>query len=293
MILGHENQIKIFKERFTSSSFHHAWLLKGPRGVGKFAASIHFAKEILKNSQFGGSFVDSHTHPNLKIIHREADKSISVEHVRNSLDFLTQTTIEGGWKVIIIDSIGELNTHSQNALLKSLEEPRHKTLFLLVFHDGEKILPTIRSRTISLVFNRLKKDHILQYIKENHPSLSSPHSYAELASGSIGRLNSLIKNDGLMLYQTITDCLMSNRKSALGELTLKYDPIFLGELITLIYRRCMLSQISPSPELIYEGEHKDLETIMTNLDWRKIGNLFTQLYAYKALHLEASTLFIE
>ena len=284
MILGHDQKIQFFKERFKSTSFHHAWLLKGPRGVGKFSCALNFSKYILQGENMYG---------NLKIISSQDCKNIPVEDVRHSLDFLTQTTLEGGWKVLIIDSLGLLNRHSQNALLKSLEEPRPKTLFLLILQNGEKILPTISSRCISLNFNGLEQNLMFAYIQEKHPSLESAKGYIELSCGSIGRLDSLISKEGLQLYENIVSYMLNHKFATLAQLVSKHTPLFLSEIITIIYHRGILFNQNHQLYPIYERESQDLKSLFKIIDWRKIGNLFTRLYMSENLNLESSNLFIE
>jgi DUF438 domain-containing protein len=206
---------------------------------------------------------------------------------------LTQTTIEGGWKILIIDSMGDLNRHSQNALLKILEEPRPKTLFLLILHDGGKVLPTIMSRTIPLHFPSLKKDSVLKYIQQNHSTLTSPKTYVELALGSIGRLETLIQKQGVILYQTLVNSMIEHKFVSIAQLATKHDPLFLGEMITLIYHRCILANEHQLDVLIYEKEKEDLSMIFNMLDWRKSGSLFTRIHMAQNLHLESSMAFID
>ncbi len=283
MILGHDKQIQFFQERFKSRFFHHAWILKGPRGVGKFTCALHFARDILK---------DENIYANLKIIAAQDEKSISVEDVRNSLDFLTQTTIEGGWKILVIDSIGSLNRHSQNTILKSLEEPRPKTLFLLILQNGEKILPTISSRCIPLNFSGIEERLISKYIQDKHENLETSKSYAELSGGSIGRLETLISKDGVKLYETMVLHMISGKISSLSGLASKHTPLFLSEMITTIYHRSILFQGNQNPYPIYETEARDLKSLMNMMDWRKVGDLFTRLHRAELLHLEPSSLFL-
>ena len=92
-------------------------------------------------------------HPGLLVLRRPYDLktkrlvgSIPVDEVRRLRSFLGLTSGEGGWRVVIVDSADELNPNAANALLKSLEEPPPRALFLLVTSQPSGLLPTIRSR---------------------------------------------------------------------------------------------------------------------------------------------------
>ncbi len=286
MILGHDTQINFFKSRFSSGACHHAWLLKGQKGIGKYKSALEFAKHVLNCN------IDlaTNSHPDLKIISKKEDKALNVEEVRNSLDFLNKTTIDGGWKVFLIDSIGDLNTHSQNALLKILEEPRPRTIFLIVLHDGEKMLSTIKSRAVPLVFASLTKNNILKYMNENHQN--TPIEYVQLACGSIGRLEEMIVKDGISVYQFAIDCILSGKQISFSQLSIKHSPLFLAQMTTIIYHRLILSHTGQVFEPIYKNEKDDLQKMIRKTDWRKIGSIFENTKIAQSLHLEPSSVFL-
>ena len=286
MILGHDRQINFFKSRFSSGACHHAWLLKGQKGIGKYKIALEFAKHILNCDADLGV----HSHPDLKIISKKDEKAPSVEDVRNSLGFLNQTTVDGGWKVFLIDSMGELNTHSQNALLKMLEEPRPRTLFLIVLHDGEQMLSTIKSRVIPLTFSPLPKDVILKYMNEHHKD--APLEYIPLACGSIGRLEEMIAKEGIEVYQFIIDCLLDGRQFSFAQLAIKHSPLFLAQMMTIVYHRLILAHTGQMVDFVYKNEKDDLGKVMQKVDWRKMGCVFTNVRRVQNLHLEPSSLFL-
>jgi DNA polymerase-3 subunit delta' len=80
---------------------------------------------------------------------------IPVDEVRKTVGFLGSTAASGGWRVVIVDSLDELNAAGANALLKSLEEPPPRVLFLLIAHRPGRVLPTIRSRCRKLMLRPL------------------------------------------------------------------------------------------------------------------------------------------
>src|SRR4029077_1816788 len=140
-----------------------AWLIVGPEGIGKATLAYHFARMVLAEAGERQSIDREHpvfrkiaalSHPNLLVIRRAWNEKskryaqmIGVDEVRRLRAFLGTTAGEGSWRVVIVDRADELNQNAANALLKALEEPPPRTLFLLI-SDAEGRLPvTIRSRS--------------------------------------------------------------------------------------------------------------------------------------------------
>jgi DNA polymerase-3 subunit delta' len=145
----------------------HAWLIAGPRGVGKLNLSLVFADRLLRGTAGSppspleiGAAVESmrirHTaadhHPDLHWVHPEEQKrSISVEQIRVLLDSLALKGFMGGPKVVVIEPAETMTGGAANALLKALEEPRTGTYLLLVSHQPGRLPSTIRSRCQTLL----------------------------------------------------------------------------------------------------------------------------------------------
>lgn len=134
----------------------HALLLGGSNGVGKRRFAKAIAHSLLCEQPTPGSpcgecrnchFNLAGSHPDLKVIEpEEVGKQIKVDQVRAILDFIGQTSQQGGYKVVIIEPAEAMNINAANALLKSLEEPTDNTLILLVSDTVGTLLPTIKSR---------------------------------------------------------------------------------------------------------------------------------------------------
>src|SRR3990170_2928335 len=162
-LFGHEAALSEFADALESGRMHHAWLLVGPEGIGKATLAYRFARSVLAE----GEIVDADhpvfrkvaalSHPNLLLIRRSwVEKSkrysqwIGVEEVRRLRAFLGHSAGEGGWRVVVVDRADELNQNAANALLKALEEPPPKTLFLLISSAEGQLPVTIRSRSRTL-----------------------------------------------------------------------------------------------------------------------------------------------
>ena len=93
--------------------------------------------------------------------------------MRQAGEFLRKTPAESGWRILVVDSVDEMNIHSANALLKILEEPPKQTLLLLINHVAKKLLPTIRSRCCTVKFRTLETKKIEVFLKQQRPDLKN------------------------------------------------------------------------------------------------------------------------
>ncbi|MGE3303013.1 MAG: DNA polymerase III subunit delta' [Hyphomonadaceae bacterium] len=162
---GHESEEAELAAALRGGRMHHAWLLGGPKGVGKATLAYRFARRLLGAPQSGGRPLDADpedpvarkiaagSHPDLFVLRRTAAersdrfrRDIAVEDARALTAFFALKPAEGGWRVAIVDAVDDLNRNSANALLKTLEEPPPRAVLLLIAHAPGAALPTIRSR---------------------------------------------------------------------------------------------------------------------------------------------------
>lgn len=148
---------------------HHAWILQGMPGIGKGQLARAMAAALLceePDAQGGacGVCTGCHLfelghHPDFRVLQpppEEDEKGkrklpiIAIEQVRELADFIGLTAHRGAYRVVLVEPAEALNAAAANALLKTLEEPPEKTLFLLVSHQPSRLLPTIKSRCRSL-----------------------------------------------------------------------------------------------------------------------------------------------
>jgi DNA polymerase III subunit delta' len=90
---------------------------------------------------------------------------ISVDMVRRALDLFASTATDSGWRVCILDSAEDLNANAANALLKVLEEPPPRALFLILSHQPGRLLPTIRSRCRALMLRPLPAEDVARVVR--------------------------------------------------------------------------------------------------------------------------------
>jgi DNA polymerase III subunit delta' len=210
VILGQDRAVGQFTAAWGSRKLHHAWLLAGPKGVGKASFAHAAARRILAEAA-GPMFdlpgletadehpmvrlVEAGSHPDMRRLERlENDKgnltrNISVAQVRELGEFLGLTPALSDWRVVVIDTVDDLERSAANAVLKMLEEPPANTLFLLVSHAPGRLLPTIRSRCRRLDFHELNDDAMTSILEARAPALSAAERrpIIAMAGGSAGR----------------------------------------------------------------------------------------------------------
>lgn len=215
MIVGQDKASDAFAGAWMGRRLHHAWLLAGPKGVGKATFAKAAATRVL--AEAAGPQVDlqgletppdhpiarllaAGSHPDFRCLERlerptgGLARNISVDQVRSLGELLTMTPSLSPWRAIVIDAADDLEASAANALLKMLEEPPANTLFFLVSHAPGRLLPTIRSRCRRLDFGKLPDDAMTSLLSR-YLSSENPASLIEFGNGSIGRALAIAELD--------------------------------------------------------------------------------------------------
>ncbi|MDI4662741.1 DNA polymerase III subunit delta' [Xanthobacter autotrophicus] len=207
---------------FRAGRLPHALLIGGPEGIGKATLAYRLARMVLSGGPVPGAHdldlpaahpvfrqVASLSHPDLLVLRRvpEAGEEkiptvIPAEMVRRVRSFFGATAAAGGWRVCIVDAVDDLNAFGANALLKTLEEPPPKALFLLISHAPGRALPTIRSRTRLLGLRPLGEGDVLaalDHLKGETDDLDAATlpAAAEASGGSVRRAIVLARGEGM------------------------------------------------------------------------------------------------
>lgn len=171
---GHHSKKDKILQDFAVNRLHHALLITGPKGIGKAHLAYSISGEILGRTQMGDSLL---AHPNLFVLkrplHEDGKKfltSIPIKSIKTLTEKLHQSASMSGWRIVIIDAVDDLRNEAANALLKTLEEPPHKVLFLLVCHRPDQILPTIKSRCLTLSLTKLNEEQTNRVIEASFSS---------------------------------------------------------------------------------------------------------------------------
>lgn len=219
--IGHESAERAIKEAFDAGRMHHALLISGPPGVGKATFAYRVARFVLsggKSPEMDGLAIAPDTgvfrrvasggHADLRILERQAGKTqIAVDDVRDVVSFSRLTPAESDWRVVIVDKADHLNRSSANALLKILEEPPARSLFMILADAPGGVLPTIRSRCQILPLRPLRPDQVAEILRRRRPELDDREAAAisVLAEGAAGQAMAYADAGALDLYAMLVD----------------------------------------------------------------------------------------
>jgi len=212
VIIGHDRAVEQFRTAWDSRTLHHAWLLAGPRGVGKATFARGAAVRLLAEAagpQFDApgletpedhpiaTLIRASSHPDMRWLERVENpkkpgtlyRDIIVEQVRDVGAFLGLAPALSDWRVVVIDTVDELAPAGANALLKMIEEPPPNTVFFLVSHAPGRLLPTIRSRCRRLDLHALDDDAMASVLERQlaETDAAERQRLTPLAGGSVGR----------------------------------------------------------------------------------------------------------
>lgn len=264
---------------------HHAWLITGPRGVGKATLAWRIARALVAGGPIRSLAMEPDApafralsalaSPRLFLCRRPWDDkaerlrvAITVDEVRALKDFFQLSAADGGRRVAIVDAADELNASAANALLKILEEPPSDSVILLVSHRPAALLPTIRSRCRELRLAPLGQDDLVAALAAAGAEIEGGKVLATLAGGSVGAALRLAAEDGVVRYGAIVGLLAEtplDRRTALAlaessagrDAALRYD--LTVELVGTVLGRLALhgagsaiEPVSPAEATLFE-----------------------------------------
>lgn len=187
MILGHKKQWQFLKKSAEINKISHAYLFSGQEHLGKKKTALEFASLLL------GKDVENNHHPDLILIRAE-EKEIQIGQIRDLIWKLSLKPYSAPLKVAIVDQAHLMNQESQNCFLKTLEEPKDKTLIILITEYPETLLPTILSRCEQIKFYPLKKEEIRDYLKSRDLPENKIKDIIDISLGRPGIALDLLEN---------------------------------------------------------------------------------------------------
>ncbi|MBL0372907.1 DNA polymerase III subunit delta' [Rhizobium sp. KVB221] len=220
-LFGHDAAQSFLAQAYGSGKGHHAILIEGPEGIGKATLAFRFANHVLKHpepteaptqmempdrdSPIFRQIAAGASH-NVLHISRPTDPKtgklksiITVDEIRRAGKFFSQTSGTGNWRIVILDTADDMNRSAANAILKILEEPPRRSLFLVLSHAPGKLLPTIRSRCLPLMLRPLDEPDLIAAL--GHLNINVPPGQRDrvlaLAGGSASQAIKLVNYGGL------------------------------------------------------------------------------------------------
>jgi DNA polymerase III subunit delta' len=249
LLVAHREEADRLAAAYRGGKMHHALILSGPRGIGKATFAFHLAHHLLKHPdrttapdrlavpEPGSSLhrmIASGAHPGVLYLARPMnDKTkvfrtaVTVEEIRRVNRFLSMTSHDGGYRIVIIDPADDMNTNAANALLKNLEEPPSRTLFILISHAAGGLLPTIRSRCQTVRLHGLHPDELSRVLSSFGTAVPDAAALAARAGGSVREAILLTEYGGLEIAGALDTLVEAAR----------FDPAAAGKLADAVAGR--------------------------------------------------------
>ena len=191
----------------TNNQMTHAWVFTGPPGSGRSNAAIAFAQGLICPNQSCGTCNECKSaangaHPDVEIIRTEG-LSIKIDEVRELLTRVAWSPSMGGWRVVVMEDADRLTESAANALLKAIEEPGNRTVWLLCAPTLHDVLPTIRSRCRHLQLVTPSNAAVAQVLQTRDGISPNMADFAaRVSQGHIGRARYLAKNESVRNTRT-------------------------------------------------------------------------------------------
>lgn len=244
-LIGNEEAKSYLEKCVLQKNYSHSYMFLGAEGIGKKLFAKEFSREILcldRNSKIIEANItdkneaelkddtnikecsscikfDSGNHPDFEIIEPDG-KSVKIEQIRNLQDKMANKPIISENKIFIIDNAETMTEESQNCLLKTLEEPPKYGIIILIVSNESKILPTIKSRCVTLKFNKISDEEL----RKNFPELNDEE--IEILNGSLKQKDEI--KEKLEEYNEINS-LVSNLNKGIPYLMNNSDVLYNGK----------------------------------------------------------------
>ncbi|PIS32347.1 hypothetical protein COT40_00515, partial [Candidatus Peregrinibacteria bacterium CG08_land_8_20_14_0_20_41_10] len=198
-IFGHEKQIAYLEQVIQNNQVKHAYLFTGPESIGKFALAKKFAGALQCPSGYCKTClicqqVEKEIHPDTVFL-RNSGESLKIEEIRVLIQ-KTSLTFQGRFYLVVIEDIERITEEATNALLKTLEEPATRVVFIFTTASANLILPTLLSRVQQLEFFNMSHVQLKQFLQQQAPERNAVElsKIIQLALGKPGLAIKLLKD---------------------------------------------------------------------------------------------------
>lgn len=289
-IVGHEDIIKHFKSSIEIGRVSHAYIICGEEGSGRMALAFSYAKTLL--CEKGGEDAcnecksckqaDSSNHPDIIYVKHEKPNIISIDEIREQVvNTISIKPYQSKYKIYIIDGAEKMNVQAQNALLKTIEEPPHYAIIILLSTVLDKLLPTIQSRCITLSTKPVKENDIIDYLMKNYNIPKDKAKFAfEYSQGNLGKAIRLATNTEYeKLVESVID--LETRIYEMDMEDIKF--ILLGtsgymvntceylDLMMMWYRDVLMLKVTGNPDrIIFKEQYSTIKEQSKYLSFNEI-----------------------
>ena len=212
-LIGHATTADYLKKNIANEKFPHAVIFSGEEGIGKRLAAEICAAALLCENQKDGSpcgvcencrLVAARSHPDFYVVEPEetkATRNIKIGQIREMQSEAALRPINSARRVIIIDGAELMNNAAANCLLKTIEEPPSQTIFILLTASRSTLLMTIRSRCMTVNFDKISAQEIRNVLIERGVESAEAENLSVIADGSLGRALKLKESGGAQLRE--------------------------------------------------------------------------------------------
>lgn len=297
-IIGQESIKKHLQTAIKTGNLSHAYIINGEYGSGRQTIASALAKTIQCQSKTDDTDAcgvctsckqaESHNHPDIKYITHDKT-SISVNYIREQLNNdISIKPYSSEYKIYIIPDANKMTEQAQNALLKTIEEPPVYAIIILLTENCDSLLPTIRSRCVTLTMNPVEKDKICTYL-ENKFQLEPEQAQiaANYCQGNIGKAIRFasssdfieMKNQVLKLLKNLDSMDIASIIDTIKEFsTHKNDINDYLDLMLLWYRDVLMFKVTKDANLLlYSDEYSAISEQATKRDYENIENIIAAI----------------
>ena len=297
-IIGQESIKKHLQTAIKTGNLSHAYIINGEYGSGRQTIASALAKTIQCQSKTDDTDAcgvctsckqaESHNHPDIKYITHDKT-SISVNDIREQLNNdISIKPYSSEYKIYIIPDANKMTEQAQNALLKTIEEPPVYAIIILLTENCDSLLPTIRSRCVTLTMNPVEKDKICTYL-ENKFQLEPEQAQiaANYCQGNIGKAIRFasssdfieMKNQVLKLLKNLDSMDIASIIDTIKEFsTHKNDINDYLDLMLLWYRDVLMFKVTKDANLLlYSDEYSAISEQATKRDYENIENIIAAI----------------
>ncbi len=199
-LVGQRRAVEVLHPATKGHGMTHAWLFTGPPGSGRSNVAVAFAGALQCEQGGCGACHECHmalagTHADIAVV-RTQKLSIGVDEVRDLVRRSALRPAGRRWQIIIIEDADRLTEQACNALLKAIEEPSARTVWMLCAPTVEDVLPTIRSRCRQLTLATPTAEAVADLLVRKDGVSAALAAYAARASqGHIGRARALARDE--------------------------------------------------------------------------------------------------